>query len=157
MSHKSNDGSFTDKQKFDEDKSELYDSSRTDSGFISSEIISEELTDSGILEDKKKVRSPPLHSQAITDSGIIEEEEQDHSIQGDQKKSTSMLLDSGVCLSENFSKLSISQGFNDLDDPKKAQLVDSTASLSGQPRQPSIEVGDIPWKIYYEQNEDGDT
>lgn len=156
MSYQSNVGSVTDKQKFEEDKSELYDSSRTDSGFISSEITSEELTDSGILEDKKKVRSPLLHSQAITDSGIIEEEE-DHNIQGDQKKSTSMLLDSGVCLSENFSKLSISQGFNDLDAPKKAQLVDSNASLSGQSRQPSIEVGDIPWKIYYEQNEDGDT
>lgn len=155
MSHQSNIGSVTDKQKLEEDKYELYGSSRTDSGFISGEIISEELTDSSILEDKKKVESAQLRLQAVTDSGVIDKDED--FIQGDSKKPTSMLLDSGVCLSENFSKICISQGFNDLDAPKKSQLVDSNASLTGKIKQPSIEVGDVPWKIYYEQNEDGDT
>lgn len=154
MSHQSNIGSVTDKQKLEEDKCGLYGSSRTDSGFISGEIISEELVDSGIIEEKKKVES----SLPVTDSGVIDEEEEDR-IQGDPKKATSMLLDSGVCLSENFSKICISQGLNDLDAPKKTLLVDSAASLSGKfkSQQSTKEEDDIPWKIYYEQNEDGDT
>lgn len=156
MSHQSNIGSVADKQKFEEDKCGLYGSSRTDSGFISSEIISEDLSDSGIIEEKKKVGFSS--SRLGTDSGVIDEEDEDRA-QEDPKKPTSMLLDSGVCLSENLSKISISQGFNDLDAPKKQPPVDSSASLSGKlkPLQPTKEVVDIPWKIYYEQNEDGDT
>lgn len=141
MSSQSNVGSVTDKQNIEEDKCELYASSRTDSGFISGEIYSEEL-DSGVIEEKKKV-------------SVIDEEDED-CIQGDPKKSTSMYIDSGVCLSENLSKISISQGFNDLDAPLKSRFVDSGSSVK-EHKPPAKEVGDIPWKIYYEQNEEGDT
>lgn len=152
MSTQSNVGSVTDRQKIDEDKCELYDSSRTDSGFISGEIYSDELTDSGVIEEKKKVGA---NSRACIDSGVIYEEDED-GVQGDQKKSVSMYVDSGVCLSENLSKISISQGFNDLDAPLKSKLIDLDSPVKEQ-KTPTKEVGEIPWKIYYEQNEDGDT
>lgn len=155
MSHQSHIGSVTDKQNLDEDKCGLYSSSRTDSGFISSEITSEEFDDLGVIEEKKKVG----YIKPVIDSGIIEEEDED-SLQGDPKKPTSMLLDSGVCLSENLSKIYISQGFNDLDAPLKTTLVDSTPSLSGKnesQQRTKDATPDIPWKIYFEQDEDGDT
>lgn len=150
MSYQSNIGSVTDKQKF-EDKCDLYSSSKIDSGFISGELPSEEFADSGVIEEKKKVDS-------IIDSGVIDEEED--SLQGDQTKSTPMLVDSGVCLIENFSKISLKQGHNNFDAPSKAPLVDSTSSLSCnfKSHQPAKGVStDIPWEIYYDQNEDGDT
>lgn len=162
MSNQSNIGSVTDKQKIEEDKCGLYDSSTIDSGFISGEIFSSELTDSGIIEDKKKVG---YNSRAITDSVIDEyriqgdPKEGKDSIQDDPKESVSMFLDSGVCLSENLpnlSKLSISQGFNDLDAPLKPKFVDSISSVK-EPKQPTKEAADIPLKIFYEQDEDGDT
>ncbi|CAH1155834.1 unnamed protein product [Phaedon cochleariae] len=115
------------------DKCELYESSRTDSGFLSGEI-SEEITDSGIIEEK------PLNTDFCNlDSGIIDEE----------KKVTTepMLLDSGVCLTESFSKISIEEsGLNNLNSPKKvAAPVECKKN------------DEIPWKIYYEQDEEGDT
>lgn len=153
MSHQSNVGSVTDRQKLEEDKCGLYSSSRTDSGFISSEIISEEFADSGVVEEKKKVCS----NKPFIDSGVINEEEEDD-LKSDPKE-PQMLLDSGVYLSETLSKICISQGLNNLDTPLKPQLVDSSAHLSVEfkPKQSTKEVTDIPWKIYYEQNEDGDT
>ncbi|KAJ8948208.1 hypothetical protein NQ318_010484 [Aromia moschata] len=122
----------------DDDKCGLYESSRTDSGFISSgnllvsgEIVSEEIQpvplDSGIIEDKK---------------------DQDY-----------MHLDSGVCLSESFSNLNIKSGLNDLNSPKVKQTpVESYVRSETKIKPVPVKASeDIPWKIYYEQDEDGDT
>lgn len=121
----------------DDDKCGLYESSRTDSGFISSgnllvsgEIVSEEIqpepVDSGIIEDKK---------------------DQDY-----------MRLDSGVCLSESFSNLNIKSGLNDLNSPKIKQTpVESFLRSDPKINKQPVGKDDIPWKIYYEQDEDGDT
>lgn len=111
-------------------KFEAYDSCRTDSGFMSEEIIN-----SGHIVEEEQ---PPKKTAPA------DKDEDKH----DRKGSTDvhMLVDSGVCLSENFSKISISQGLNDLDSQKKAE------------QQPPVAAKDeIPWKIYYSQNEDGDT
>lgn len=150
MSTQSNVGSVTDRQKT-EDKCDSYDASRTDSGYLSGEICSEELN-SGVIEEKKKVES---NTRSFTDSDIINEDDEDR-VQGDPKKPTSMYIDSGVCLTENLSKISISQGFNDLDAPLKSKFVESGSPVKEQ-KTPAKEIGEIPWKIYYEQNEDGDT
>lgn len=149
MSNQSYVGSVADKQKH-EDKCELDESSTIDSGFLSGEVLSEEVSD--FIEEKKKVE----YSRPAKDSGIIDKEDD---LADDLKKPTSMLLDSGVCLSENFSKISISLGFNDLDAPQKEQPVVSTGSFSRKYKdpQPITDSLDIPGKIYYEQNEDGDT
>lgn len=125
-----------------DDKKDFYESSRTDSGFISGELseeISEEIIDSGVIEDHKK------HN--ITDT--IPEEE-------DEKKAVPMLLDSGVCLTESFSKISIKEkqaGLNDLNNPrnKPQPLVDSIKPNKNKASD------DIPWRAYYEQDEEGDT
>lgn len=134
----------------DDDKCGLYESSRTDSGFISSgnllvsgEIVSEEIQPaSGTSENTS---SRPL------DSGIIED--------GKEKDTDYMRLDSGVCLSESFSNLNIKQGFNDLNCPKIKQTpVESYTRSDLQKQAPVGKVSDdIPWKIYYEQDDDGDT
>lgn len=123
----------------DEDKCGLYESSRTDSGFISSgnllvsgEIVSEEI-------------------QSESDSGIIK----------DKQEPDYMRLDSGVCLSESFSNLKIQQGLNDLNCPKvKSQApVESYVISDSKIKQAPVNKipDDIPWKIYYDQDDDGDT
>ncbi|XP_072380098.1 NF-kappa-B inhibitor cactus [Diabrotica undecimpunctata] len=142
-------GETTEKLTFDtsasahehEDKKAIYyESSKTDSGFISGEI-SEEILDSGLIEDVDK----PLNTTA----SFTEEEE---------KKVEPMLLDSGVCLTESFSKISIKEiesGVNDLNNPKKpTALVAPVDSFTKKQVKP---VEAIPWKIYYEQDEEGDT
>ncbi|XP_018571849.1 NF-kappa-B inhibitor cactus-like [Anoplophora glabripennis] len=133
----------------DDDNCGLYESSRTDSGFISSgnllvsgEIVSEEIQSvSGIPENTS---SRPLTL------GVVEEKEKDTDY---------MRLDSGVCLSESFSNLNIKQGFNDLNCPKIKQTpVESYIKSDLQKQVPVVKVSDdIPWKIYYEQDDDGDT
>lgn len=132
----------------DDDKCGLYESSRTDSGFISSgnllvsgEIVSEEIQPaSGVSENTR-----PL------DSGIIDDSK--------EKDTDYMRLDSGVCLSESFSNLNIKQGINDLNSPKIKQTpVESYVRTDLQKQAPVLKVSDdIPWKIYYEQDDDGDT
>nr|CAH7713546.1 unnamed protein product [Callosobruchus chinensis] len=104
---------YVSRQKTD-DKGSLYESSTTDSGFLSGEIT-EETPDSADL----------------------------------------MLVSSGVCLSENFSKISISDeknSLNNLDAPKKT--VSQQKPPVARTRQ---SVDEVLWKIYYEQDEDGDT
>nr|WMZ41591.1 cactus protein [Altica viridicyanea] len=115
-----------------DDKKGVYESSTVDSGFISGEI-SEEISDSGPIDDYKK--------------DIPHE---------DDKKVEPMLLDSGVCLSESFSKISIKEkelGLNDLNNPKKVQAI-AESVVKPSKTKPSE---DIPWRTYYEQDEEGDT
>lgn len=135
----------------DDDKCELYESSRTDSGFISSgnllvsgEIVSEEIQ-SGIFENTS---SGPLTSGSVEGKEKNSENDTDY-----------MRLDSGVCLSESFSNLNIKQSFNDLNCPKIKQTpVESYIRSDLQKQAPVLKVSDdIPWKIYYEQDDDGDT
>lgn len=129
----------------DDDKCGLYESSRTDSGFISSgnllvsgEIVSEEI-------------QPASGSSRPLDSGIIEDRK--------EKDPDYMRLDSGVCLSESFSNLNIKQGFNDLNCPKIKQTPVESYTRSDLQKQAPVGKAsdDIPWKIYYEQDDDGDT
>lgn len=109
-----------------EDDSEVYE--KVDSGFISEDITSEN-TDSGIIEDKISSRK-----------SIVEEYEDEQEIQTD-----SMIIDSGVCLSEKFSNISIS---------KEEDLNEKTQS--------PVELDNIKLKndfplFFYEADEDGDT
>lgn len=99
-----------------EDKFALYESSRTDSGFISGEISEEQ-------------------SQLLTESEVIEESV--------NKKDMQLHLDSGVVLSlsDNFSSLSLDPDLNNLNPP-----------ITTKP-----EKQKVPWELYYEQDEDGDT
>ncbi|KAH1000095.1 hypothetical protein HUJ04_000024 [Dendroctonus ponderosae] len=102
--------------------------SRGDSGFISS----------GNLMLSQELSCEDVAARPQPDSGIIE----------DRAKSPqeSMRLDSGVCLSSELSlseKLSqLSLGLNDLSLPKPP--VRTTRE-------------EVPWQLYYEQDEDGDT
>lgn len=101
-----------------EDKFALYESSRTDSGFISGEISEEQ-------------------SQLLTESGDIEESV--------NKEDMQLRLDSGVVLSlsENFSSLSLKNP--DLNNLNSSTIIESEP----EPK--------VPWELYYEQDEDGDT
>lgn len=118
-----------------EKKTAYYESSTVDSGFLSGEI-SEEISE--LLDDNKVINTP---------DSITEEE----------KKVAPMLLDSGVCLSDSFSKLCFketdSSGTNDLNFLKR-QEAHVVYPSNIKPNRP---VEDIPWKIYYEQDEEGDT
>lgn len=107
-----------------EDDSEAYE--RTDSGFISGEITSEN-TDSGIIDDK------------ISSSKSIVEEDEDEK----EREALSMILDSGVCLSEKFSNFSLKD--EDLDKKQTPVEFDKTKIKS-----------DFPL-FFYEPDEDGDT
>lgn len=124
-----------------DEKYKLYESSRTDSGFlsggnlvISGEILSEEikseeiepLTDSGVGDDSIKT-SPSL-------------------------RDPSMRLDSGVDLglSDSFASLSLKNpNLNDLSSTKIKEPI-SPVQIQKPEEQP-------PWELYYEQDEDGDT
>ncbi|KAJ8917829.1 hypothetical protein NQ315_010738 [Exocentrus adspersus] len=138
----------------DDDKCGLYESSRTDSGFISSgnllvsgEIVSEEIHSPS---SGTGTGTSDYTSGGALDSGILEDKK--------ERDSDYMRLDSGVCLSESFSSLSIKQGFNDLNCPKIIQTPVEPYVKPEQKQAPVIKVTeDIPWKIYYEQDDDGDT
>lgn len=131
-----------------DDKYDLTDS-RADSGFISSGnlMLSQEISGEIIVEDDRHTwGEAPSHRQV--DSGIIEDK--------DKQTDQSMHIDSGVCLtsdlslSEKISKLNLE--INDLDHPKTVQPppVDCLKSTR-------TKSDDVPWEIYYEQDEDGDT
>lgn len=144
MSQKQN-SNFPDGKLTDDDKCGLYESSRTDSGFISSGnlIVSGEIVSEEIQPTSGNSQSRPL------DSGNDKEKEQDY-----------MRLDSGVCLSESFSNLNIKPGLNDLNSPKIKQTPVEPYCKSEPQRtsSPVVKpVDDVPWKLYYEQDEDGDT
>lgn len=115
-----------------EDKAYMYESSTTDSGFLSggnlliSGEISEEIVPEDIQEEK------PCNSGPLDPKQQVVEEE-------------IMRVDSGF-LSENFSNLSLKNpDLNDLSSPKKI--------LSS----PLVEEKEQPSWNYYEQDEDGDT
>ncbi|KAK9890890.1 hypothetical protein WA026_012232 [Henosepilachna vigintioctopunctata] len=111
---------------------DLVESSRTDSGFISSGnmIVSEEIIDEP--EENK-------------DNNLDEELKEDKEV---------MLLDSGVCLSENFSNLSLkNSNLNNLSS-NSSKNVESDRGKSPEVR---LNISDQFWKTYYEQDENGDT
>lgn len=117
-------------QKFDDDKG-LYESSRTDSGFISSGNI----IVSGEIQQEEEFKEQNQEQAAVV---VVEE--------------CPMRLDSGVSLSESFSNLSLkSPGWNDLDA--------KVASKSFQQEKPKHDQQkhELSWQEYYEQDEDGDT
>ncbi|KAF5306205.1 hypothetical protein FQR65_LT07482 [Abscondita terminalis] len=127
-----------------DEKFSLYEASRTDSGFlsgnlvVSSEILSEEIRSEEI--------EPP------SDSGVLEESAKSKSICNNQ--SVFMRLDSGVDLggglSESFSSLSLKNpGLNDLSSNKLKEPI-CPVELSKPEEQP-------PWELWFEQDEDGDT
>lgn len=120
-----------------EDKCGLYESSRTDSGFLSSA----NLTTSSDQLLSEEIRS-------TTDSGLIEDEKEDKSY---------MRLDSGVdvCLSESFSNLSINLKNPTLNNLSSTKL--RTNDNLNQTTQNIVEKEPHPWELYYKQDEDGDT
>lgn len=129
----------------DDDKCDLTDS-RVDSGFISSGSL---LLSGEISEEAPEPHPDPFRQYRKTDlssqcdSGIIED-----------TKSEPMLIDSGICLTKDeptvdkqlSSQLSSLKLQNDLNNPK-----------TSQPPVESIRKSDVPWDIYFEQDEDGDT
>ncbi|KAG5896852.1 hypothetical protein JTB14_024191 [Gonioctena quinquepunctata] len=96
--------------------------------------MTEEITDSGAIETEfKETKDKPQLSHT----------NEEH------KEAVEMFLDSGVCLTDSFSKLTV-RGQNDLNVPDKTHTPVDSYSTSKQ-------LDDIPWKIYYAQDEDGDT
>ncbi|KAF5283729.1 hypothetical protein FQA39_LY17226 [Lamprigera yunnana] len=121
-----------------DEKYSLYESSRTDSGFLSGNLV----VSSEILSEE--IKSEEI--QPLTDSRVLEE-----SGQTNQSQSVFMRLDSGVDLglSESFSSLSLKYpGINDLGSKLKEPI--SPVEVKKPEEQP-------PWELYYEQDEDGDT
>jgi len=119
-----------------DDKFDLYESSRTDSGFLSGGnlVLSGEIV-SGEIEP-------------LTDSGVV-----DDSLKVDRSEQGYMRLDSGVDLglSESFSSLSLKNpGLNDLSSSKSKGPISPVQTKKPEEQQP-------PWELYYEQDEDGDT
>lgn len=136
----------------------LYDSGRTDSGFLSgANIVSEQGLSSDDISSSRK----------FTDS----------SIQEDCKENTQSLmrLDSGVDVNEQFSSLSLTST-NDLNaTPSKSHSQDSgTTTFTNinvptspttkaapanveQPQTSRQPVAVQPWELYYQQDDDGDT
>lgn len=111
----------------DEDKCGLYESSRTDSGFlsggnliVSGEITSEEQEqDSGVAPKEVHIEEPYMH------------------------------IDSGLdVLSQTLSSLSLKHP--DLNDLSCKDLKEATSKQR-------VKEQEQPWEIYYGQDEDGDT
>ncbi|KAL3269478.1 hypothetical protein HHI36_008546 [Cryptolaemus montrouzieri] len=119
---------------FDDDK--LFEPSRTDSGFISSGnlIISEEIIDE------------PEDQSSDNKTRDFHREDKDR-----------MLVDSGVvCISENLSNVSLKDSdLNDLSSKKQKPVDCDSRKVSVTSVKPN--PSDIPWKIYFQQDEDGDT
>lgn len=119
----------------EEDKCGLYESSRTDSGFLSSANLT--VSSDQLLSEE--IKSAP-------DSGLIEEDDIEQS----------MRLDSGVDLglSETFSGLSLkSPSLNNLNSTKlrtNDDIPHVQTNVSSEEERP-------PWELYYRQDEEGDT
>ncbi|XP_047001485.1 NF-kappa-B inhibitor cactus isoform X1 [Schistocerca americana] len=163
----------------------LYDSGRTDSGFLSgANIVSEQCLSSDDISCSRK----------FTDSALQESVSEDR-LEDNSKsrmrldKEDSMRLDSGVDVNEQFSSLSISPTndlnsgpSNDLNAPfSKSRSRDSAVATTftnisplsptskvslTQPQQSSEQlhhhqqqqpVAAPAWELYYQQDEDGDT
>lgn len=118
-----------------EDK--FYEHSRTDSGFLSGNLPTEE------------IKSEDL---SATDLEEIPEVEHDTS----SKNQEFMRLDSGldICLSQTFSDLSIDlkdPGLNDLNSCKSKTNENEVRKTEEKP------PNQWEWQLYYNQDEDGDT
>lgn len=142
---------------FDDAAKGLIEDSATDSGFISSGnlMISGEIESESDLGSDKQPMLPSSSTEIVEpvdlDSGVI----------------TSMKFDSGVHLSESFSNLSVqnkesAKHLNDLNS-KCSSLVKSGKNISKDSQASAsptvttnVDQQDL-WKIYYEQDEDGDT
>lgn len=141
----------------DSDSGNLYDSSRTDSGFLSGpNIVSERCFSEEISCSEKSVELTPQQSPEQKDRSKYD-----------------MRLDSGVDigLSENFNSLSIQNAsLNDLNASQtKTNLVDSIPCTNiyvspaiKEPTQPHTLSQPEPqsspiWELYFQQDEDGDT
>lgn len=135
---------FPDAGKLSDDEKHEQTDSVIDSGFISSGNL---MLSGDISEEILPNKSSSTHSRNSprdqADSGIIDDNEH-------KSRGSSMHIDSGVylpselSLSEKISRLNLESGLNDLNNPKIQPPVASTED-------------DIPWKIYFEQDEDGDT
>jgi hypothetical protein len=130
--------------------SSLYDSGRTDSGFLSGGNILTETLSEGDITPPGKPSSPETEPE----------------------QKSFMRLDSGVDvgLSDQFSELCIEENLNNLDSDTKTQFSipskissvgpnitsapspQNTSSLEG-----SKAVQGLPWQLYFQQDEEGDT
>lgn len=111
----------------EEDKCGLYESSRTDSGFLSGGnlIVSGEITS----------------EEQPQDSGPVEDET--------SPEKSYMHIDSGVDFCETFSNLSLKHpDLNDLNSKGLKEI-----AVAKQP----VRTEEDPWDIYFQQDEDGDT
>lgn len=119
----------------DEDK--LYESSRTDSGFLSGGNL-------------------VLSGEILSEEIIPEHEHRGHSgndLKTPETQQSLMRLDSGVDvgITESFSTLSLKNpGLNDLNTKTAVQQQPEQHQQQQQQRQ-------LPWEEYYGQDEDGDT
>lgn len=121
----------------EDDKCGLYESSRTDSGFLSSANLT--VSSDQLLSEE--IKSAP-------DSGLIEDDV--------DKPQSYMHIDSGVDvgLSETFSGLSLkSPSLNNLNSTK----IRTNEDVSQTQVQTSAEQERPPWELYYRQDEEGDT
>lgn len=123
----------------DEDK--LLESSRTDSGFLSGEIVTEDninsTSDSGCSNVNLKTSEIPQFHMRL-DSGV------------------------GLTITESFSELSLEKNatLNDLNlTPKQHKsLTSTTTTYSEKPTEETKQFNEQPpWELYYAQDEDGDT
>lgn len=128
----------------EDDKCGLYESSRTDSGFLSSANLT--VSSDQLLSEE--IKSP-------ADSGLIEEDDTER-----PEDNNYMHLDSGVDvgLSETFSGLSLKSpsSLNNLNSTKirtnedVSQVSQVQSNLTSDQEHP-------PWELYYKQDEEGDT
>lgn len=128
----------------EDDKCGLYESSRTDSGFLSSANLT--VSSDQLLSEE--IKSP-------ADSGLIEEDDIER-----PEDNNYMHLDSGVDvgLSETFSGLSLKSpsSLNNLNSTKirtnedVSQVSQVQSNLTSDQERP-------PWELYYKQDEEGDT
>lgn len=125
----------------EDDKCGLYESSRTDSGFLSSANLT---VSSDQLVLSEEIKSP-------ADSGLIEEDDTAKPEEG------YMHLDSGVDvgLSETFSELSLKSpsSLNNLNSTKSR----TTEEVSQVQSNVTSDQEHPPWELYYKQDEEGDT
>lgn len=132
----------------------LIEDSATDSGFISSGNL--------MISGEIDIESGPIDSDNIAgDNNAKSTEEQ---LDLDSGVITSMKFDSGVHLSESFSNLSVqnkesAKHLNDLNS-KCSTALSSEKNICKGSASPQVTTNvdqqDL-WKIYYEQDEDGDT
>lgn len=128
-----------------EDKCGFYESSRTDSGFLSStnlthtsEIFSEEI-------------QPVIEEHRSTDSGLVDD---------NNKEDKYMRLDSGIVdvgLSETFSSLSLSLTNSSLNNLNSSKIRTNEDLINTDNIDKKKAEEQHPWELYFKQDDDGDT